>query len=77
MSKVKLEVKTVGQLRQFLVGIMTGIENGTFDLEAAGKITKLAAQVNESFYSEIKVASLRKELNQEDFKEHGKLSIGE
>jgi hypothetical protein len=49
------KIKTTGELREFLCEIAAGVEAGKVEPEKARNITKLAAQVNESFYSEIKV----------------------
>jgi hypothetical protein len=54
-------ITNVGQLRKFLATAMQGVADGTLELEKASQLTKLAAQVNESFYSEAKVARLRAE----------------
>ena len=53
------KIKTTGQLRDFLVNMMLGIKNGDLDLDRASRITKLAAQINESMYAEIKTAQIR------------------
>lgn len=49
------QIRTTGQLREFLVSMMVGVKNGDLDLDKASRITKLAAQVNESMYAEMKV----------------------
>lgn len=51
-------IKTTGALREFLVNIMLGVKDGNVKIDEAARITKLAAQVNESFYSEIKIAKV-------------------
>lgn len=58
------KIKTTGELRDFLVSMMLGVKNGDLDTDKARNITKLAAQVNESFYSEIKIAKVRMEAGQ-------------
>lgn len=55
------KLKTTGQLREFLVDMAIGVKNGVLDLDKASRITKLAAQINESFYSEIKIARIQRE----------------
>jgi hypothetical protein len=55
-------IRTTGQLREFLVSMIIGVKDGDLDLEKARNITKLAAQVNESFYSEVKIAKCAVEL---------------
>ena len=47
-------ITTTGDLRKFLVNMMTGIRDGVIDVEKAGAIIRAAQQINESFYSEIK-----------------------
>jgi hypothetical protein len=37
------------------------VKNGDLDLDKARNITKLAGQINESFYAEVKVAKVRAE----------------
>lgn len=58
-------IKTTGELRDFLAMMMLGVKNGDLDLDKARNITKLAGQINESFYAEIKVAKIRAEAGQE------------
>lgn len=50
------KIKNTGDLREFLCSTINSVANGTIDTDKARNITKLAAQVNESFYSEIKIA---------------------
>lgn len=58
------KIKTTGELRSFLVNMMIGVKNGDLELDRASRITKLAGQINESFYAEIKVAKVRAEAGQ-------------
>ena len=53
------KIKTTGELRDFLSDMLLGIKNGDLDPEKARNITKMAGQINESFYAEIKVAKTR------------------
>ena len=55
------KIKTTGEPRDFLANMMLGVKNGDIDLDKASRITKLAGQINESFYAEIKVAKTRAE----------------
>lgn len=57
-------IKTTGQLREFLANMLVGINNGDLDPERARTITKMAGQINESFYAEIKTAKIRSELGE-------------
>jgi len=69
-------ISNTGELREFIVNMMVGVKDGHVDPEKARNITKLAAQVNESFYSEIKVMKTRLEAGQEISK-FGALLINE
>jgi hypothetical protein len=55
-------IKTTGELRSFLADMLLGIKNGHVDDDTARSMTKMAAQINESFYSEIKIAKTQKEM---------------
>lgn len=57
-------IATTGDLRQFLATMLLGIKNGDLSVDKASQITKMAGQINESFYSEVKVARTRKEAGQ-------------
>ncbi|WP_395504757.1 hypothetical protein [Ectopseudomonas hydrolytica] len=59
------KITTTGELREFLASAINAVANGTMDTEKARNITKLAAQVNESFYSEIKIAKVQLEMGKE------------
>jgi hypothetical protein len=71
------KIETTGQLREFLTNMMLGVKNGNIDRSDAETLVKLAAQVNESFYSEIKVARVRHDLAAERPGGQGHLLIGE
>lgn len=68
-------IKTAGDLRDFLCKSIDEVADGSMDLAKAREVTKLAGQVNESFYSEVKVARLQMDLSREAA-ELGKLPIG-
>lgn len=51
-------IRTTGELRDFLATMMVGVKNGDLDVDKARTITKLADQINESFYAEVKVAKV-------------------
>jgi hypothetical protein len=59
------KITTSGQLRDFLCSMINGVANGTFDSDKARNVTKLASQVNESFYSEIKIAKVMTDAGKE------------
>ena len=56
----KSAIETSGDLRLFLTNMMVGIRNGDIATDKASAIIKAAQQVNESFYSEIKVKQVNK-----------------
>ena len=58
-------INTAGDLRKFLCNSINSVANGTMDIAKAREVTKLAGQVNESFYSEVKVARLQMDTEQE------------
>lgn len=62
------DIQTTGDLRQFLAGMLTAIQNGDLPVDRASQITKMAGQINESFYSEVKVWSVRKAAGDADTK---------
>ncbi len=68
------KIKTTGEMRDFLATMMIGVKNGDLDLDKASRITKLAGQINESFYAEIKVAKIRAEAG-ENMPAFGKMQI--
>lgn len=70
------KITKTGELREFLCSAINMVANGTMDAEKARNITKLASQVNESMYVEVKVAKTKIELGQESSK-FGSLIVGE
>lgn len=45
--------------------MMLGVKNGDVSVDAASRLTKLAGQINESFYAEVKVARTRVEAGEQ------------
>jgi hypothetical protein len=76
MNQRKIKIETAGQLRAFLADMIVGIKTGDVDMDAAARITKAAAQINESIYAEIKVARAAAELKQ-DVSSFGHLPLGD
>jgi len=72
---IKKQIKTTGDLRKFLAATIVDVESGDIDLDKARSITKLAGQINESLYAEIKVAKTLAETGK-DMESLGNLSIG-
>jgi len=62
MSK---SIKTAGDLREFLINMMIGVKNGHQELESARAIVKIAGQINESLYAEIKAAKMNLDAGKE------------
>jgi hypothetical protein len=58
------KISTTGELREFLAETLVSVQEGKIEPDAARNITKMAAQINESFYSEIKIAKVLLEANQ-------------
>lgn len=69
------KIKNSAELREFLSNMMLGIKNGDIDADKARNITKMAGQINENFYVEIKVAQVRAEAGQKLF-QLGAMPIG-
>lgn len=70
------KIKTTGQLRDFLATMMVGVKNGDLAVDKASQINKLAGQINESMYAEVKVAVIRKQAG-EVMPTMGDMNIGE
>ena len=58
------DIKTTGDLRSFLAKTLKDVADGTIEITKAAAITKLAGQINESFYTETKVAIVRQKSNE-------------
>ena len=69
------KIKTTGELRDFLAMMMVGVKNGDLDIDKAARITKLAGQINESLYAEVKVSKVRAEAG-EKMNSLGDMPIG-
>ncbi len=70
------KITNAGKLREFLCSSINAVGNGTMSTDKARDITRLAAQVNESLYAEVKVAKTQIELGKEASK-FGSLPLGE
>lgn len=69
------KIKTTGELRTFLADLLANVASGNADLDAARAMVKVAAQINESFYSEIKAAQVDIEAGK-TARDLGELPIG-
>lgn len=67
-------IKTTGDLREFLTEVMEEVRGAKLTVERASSVIKAAAQINESFYSEIKTKALEKKLGN-NVKDIGQLPI--
>lgn len=56
---MKENILQTGALRAYLAKTLSLIEFGDIDIAKAAQITKMAAQINESIYAEMKVAQVR------------------
>lgn len=71
---VQKTISNTGELRDFLTMLMVGVKNGDTKIDEARTIVKLAEKVNESYYSELKVAQVNIQLGSK-VADLGKLSI--
>lgn len=63
-----------GELRKFLLDSINKVENGEMEEAQARNIIKMAGQVNESLYAEVKVSKTKLELG-ETIEQFGKLDL--
>ena len=68
------KIKTTGDLREFLTDVMEEVRGAKLSVERGSTVIKAAAQVNESFYSEIKTKALERTMGNAT-KDIGQLSI--
>lgn len=69
------KINTTGQLRSFLAEKLIDLSEGRLAPEKAVQITKMSAQITESFYSELKAQRVAKELKS-DIPSLGDLNLG-
>lgn len=53
------KINTAGQIRRFLIDTMEEIKAGKVEESVARNLIKMSAQINESIYSEAKIAKLK------------------
>lgn len=68
------QIKTTGQLRQFLCDSIVAVKNGDMKPDVAARVVKLASQVTENYYAEVKVRRTLREAG-ETFTKMGELPI--
>jgi hypothetical protein len=59
------KIASTANLRSFLGQMLPKIEAGTLSVDKASAISKMAAQINESFYSEIKIMRVSFDMKKE------------
>jgi hypothetical protein len=73
-----IKLNTTGKLREYLATALVETKEGKLDLDKARAIAKMAAQINDSFYSEIKLMEVQLHLGKEvATTQIGKMVIGE
>jgi hypothetical protein len=70
------KIATTGDLREFLATLLVEVTDGTVDTDRASKAHRLAQQINESLYAEIKVQRIRAEMGAEVEPNFGGLQLG-
>lgn len=68
-------IETTGNLRAALAKAITDVTSGSLELDSARTIVKLAAQINESLYSEVRVRQVLADAS-EATSSMGRLPIG-
>jgi hypothetical protein len=69
------KIQTTAQLRDFLANLLIGLRDGDVKIDTARAMVKVAEKINESFYAELKVATVEKSLGR-TVSELGKLHVG-
>lgn len=70
------KIETVGQLREYLTMVLQNVVDGKIDQSDARNATRLAAQINENFYAEVKVLKMRLDAG-EGITKIGNLPLGD
>lgn len=70
------EIKTTGQLRQLLANAISGVLDGSVEIEKATALHKLTKNITDSLYSEAKISMFHNEIG-EDVAKLGDMRIGE
>jgi hypothetical protein len=69
------DIKTAGELRTFLTGVLLDIRRGELDVEKANAIAKVSAQINQSLAVEV-AAALKLEKMEGSYPLPGTMAIG-
>lgn len=59
------EIEKTGDVRKILANALKGTVNGDMDVERADRAWKIGKTINDSLYSETKIAMLKHQLGQE------------
>jgi hypothetical protein len=70
------DIKTAGDLRGFLAGVLEGIRDGSVDPHKAAAISKVSAEINKSLAIEVSAALQLRRMGEESLADVS-LSIGE
>ena len=70
------KIENTGQLRAFLAASLEQLRSGKLEPDTVRTMTKVASQINENFYAEIKIARIMAEAGNE-VSEFGRLPIGD
>lgn len=71
-----VNIRNTGQLREHLARILEALQKGNIKVDEARTALKVAEKINESFYAELKVATVSVQLGRKA-DELGALPIGE
>lgn len=71
-----MQIQTAGQLREFLCMQLLGIKNGDVEINKASAITKMAEQITNSLYSEMKMKQLQLAAG-ENYAKIGSMALGD
>ena len=62
-----MKIETAGELRAFLCNMIVGVKNGDLEINKATQIVKMAEQITNSLYSEMKMQQLSIQSNNPHF----------
>lgn len=71
-----MKITTTGQLRSFLADAIEKVANGDMDVHRASQIQKLAGQLTESMYCEVKATALGLQMGRQ-VAEFGTMQVGD
>lgn len=71
-----MTIRTAADLRLFLANAIEDVAAGRLDVQRAAQIQKMAGQITESLYAEVKVRALQIALGRTVDVEIGRLELG-